>query len=94
MKWNVKGWEKNGTFGKRDDMIVLVAEATKAVEEALADNVTGSVFTPSFWVTAGHSISLCPTDALRLCVELSWSFVTVAVTFAARTVRRGSHWNC
>lgn len=93
MKWNVKGWKKNVTFGKRDDMIILVAEATKAVEEAFADNVTGGVFTPPFWVTAGYSISLCPADALCLCVELSWSFVAVAVAFAARTVRRGSHGN-
>jgi hypothetical protein len=43
-------------------VIVLVAETAKAVEETFAYNVTGGIFAPPFWVTAGHSVSFCPTD--------------------------------
>lgn len=74
-------------------MIVLIAEAAKAVEKTFADNVTGGIFAPPFRVTAGYSISLCPTDVLRLCIEKSRSFVTFAVAFTAGTVWRGSHGN-
>ena len=70
-------------------MIVLVAEAAEAVEEALADNVAGGVFAPPVRVTAGDDIRLRPTDALRLCVEESRPVLAVAV--AARTAGRGTH---
>ena len=58
--------DKNGTFGKGNDVIVLVAEAADAVEETFADNVTGGVFAPPLRVTAGDGISLAPTDGLRV----------------------------
>ena len=88
-----KRGEKNGTFGEGNDVVVLVAEATEAVEETLADNVSGSVFAPPLWVTAGNDTSLRPTHALRLCVEESRPVLAaVAVAVAtARTMGRGAH---
>lgn len=64
-------------------MIVLKAEATVAVAEALADNVTSSIFAPPLWVTTRHRFGLCPTHALSFPVKVSWSLLITVVTVAA-----------
>jgi hypothetical protein len=55
-----------GTFGERDDVVVLEAEAALAVAEALADNVAGSVLAPPLWVSSWYRLCLCPAQDLRL----------------------------
>jgi hypothetical protein len=55
-----------GTFGERDDVVVLEAEAALAVAEALADNVAGGVLAPPLWVSSWYRLCLCPAQDLRL----------------------------
>lgn len=50
-------------------MIVLVAEAAEATEEALADDVAGGVLPPAVGVAAGDDVGVFPALGLRLGVE-------------------------
>ena len=55
-----------GTFGEGDNVVVLKAEAALAVAEALADDVTGGVLAPPFWVSSWDYLCICPALVLRL----------------------------
>lgn len=61
--------KKTGTFGEGENVVVLVAEATEATEEALADDVAGGVLPPAVGVAAGDDVGVFPALGLRLGVE-------------------------
>lgn len=50
-------------------MVILKAEATTTIEEALADNVASRIFTPPLRVATGNYFSIGPTNTFGLLVK-------------------------
>ena len=66
-KWGMfRERERRNTFGEGNDMVVLEAEATLAVEKTLADDVASSIFTPSLRMTTRHYFCISPAYAVCL----------------------------
>lgn len=66
-------------------MIILEAEASLAVAEALADDITSGVLTPPLGMSSGDSIGLGPTYGFRFCVEKSRPFVPISGATLSRS---------
>lgn len=65
-----QSWGGRGqTFGERDDVVVLVAEASVAAPETAADHVAHGVLPPAFRVPSRQHRCLTPTRRPGLLVE-------------------------
>jgi len=78
-------------FGERNDVVILVAEAALTMPKPSADNVAGTVFSPSFWMTTCHNICLLPAQILHLLVEEPHPLVIACALFRGRGRRSFHH---
>jgi len=63
------GERKRGTFGERNDVVILEAKTTGAVAEALTDDVSNGILPPTVRVTARDCICFSPAHKLCLPIE-------------------------
>lgn len=68
------------TFGERDDMIILVAEAAITCVETFADNVASCIYSPSLRISTWNLFCLVPAYSLCLWVKKSRSLLLVAAS--------------
>lgn len=74
------------TFWKRDNMIILITEATITGVETFADNVSSCIHSPPVRISTWNLFCTVPANFLGLCVKESRSLLFVAASAIANQV--------